>query len=151
MIFLADTNQDRSQVAEEMKIYLAARFSRQIELRGYADTLRALGHTVTSRWLGQHDESTYEELTPAGCLRCADHDVEDVFAADTLISFTEPVGVPNTSRGGRHVEFGIALALGKWLWLVGPRENVFHWRSDILLFSSFDGVIARLLVERFHT
>ncbi len=35
------------------------------------------------------------------------------------------------SRGGRHVEAGYALAKGKYLVLVGPRENVFyslpHW------------------------
>lgn len=120
-----------------MKIYLAARFSRQLELRGYADQLRANGHIVTSRWLGQHDESTYEELTPEGCRKCGEHDVFDVAQADCLISFTEPLHVPNTSRGGRHVEFGIALALGKQLHLVGPKENVFHHLLNIQIHETF--------------
>jgi hypothetical protein len=36
---------------------------------------------------------------------------------------------PNTilATGGRHVEFGLALAQGKRVIIVGPRENVFHY------------------------
>ena len=34
-----------------MKIYLAARYSRMEELRGYADELAAAGHVITSRWI----------------------------------------------------------------------------------------------------
>ena len=33
---------------------------------------------------------------------------------------------PLSTRGGRHAEFGIALALGKRVIVIGPRENVFH-------------------------
>ena len=117
-----------------MKIYLAAQFSRKEEMCGYADALRAIGHEVTSRWLGQHDELPYEELTAAGCKRCAEHDVTDVKASDCVISFMEPVGIPNTSRGGRHVEFGLALALEKRLYLVGTPENVFHWYDGVIYF-----------------
>jgi hypothetical protein len=56
--------------------------------------------------------------------------VEDVKRADCLISFTEDLTVPNTSRGGRHVEFGLALALAKLCYIVGPVENVFHELAD---------------------
>ncbi len=47
-------------------------------------------------------------------------------AADAVIIFTE---IPNTilATGGRHVEFGLALAQGKRVIIVGPRENVFHY------------------------
>lgn len=120
-----------------MKIYLAARFSRKPELCIYADQLRAAGHEVTSRWLGQDDESTYEELTPEGCRKCAVHDIADVLRADCVISFTEPIGIPNSSRGGRHVEFGIAAASHKRLIVVGPCENVFHWLPEVWLFDTF--------------
>jgi hypothetical protein len=35
-------------------------------------------------------------------------------------------GRTNSGRGGRHVEFGYAMALGKRLIVVGHRENLFH-------------------------
>jgi len=42
-----------------------------------------------------------------------------------LLFFSEPPD-SHSKRGGRHVEFGLALAWGKRLMIVGPRENVFH-------------------------
>ena len=47
-------------------------------------------------------------------------------AADGVIVFT---GMPNSvlATGGSHVEFGLALAQGKRVIVVGPRENVFHY------------------------
>lgn len=34
------------------RIYLAARYSRNDEMRGVRDVLTALGYEVTSRWIG---------------------------------------------------------------------------------------------------
>jgi len=42
-----------------------------------------------------------------------------------VITFTETPRSSN-SRGGRHVEFGIALGMRKRAVVIGPRENVFH-------------------------
>lgn len=124
-----------------MKFYLAARFSRNPEMRGYRDQLVAIGHTVTSRWIdGLHetkgsDDAAYttEEL---GVF--AREDLEDVFAADVMIAFTEQPRVPLASRGGRHVEFGAAIAAKKNLVVIGPRENVFHSLSEVTQFDTFD-------------
>lgn len=114
-----------------MKIYLAARVSRKSELCKYADELRAAGHDVTSRWLGQHDLSPYEDKTPEERQVCGEHDLADVLRSDCVVSFTEDADIPNTSRGGRHVELGIGIAAKKILVIVGPRENVFHWLPGI--------------------
>lgn len=112
-----------------MKIYLAARYSRHPEMRGARDVLTALGHVVTSRWIDQHGGDQLESATlaqlntnPSGCAIYGQHDVEDVGAADVVVSFTGGEG----GRGGRHVEFGIAIALGKDLVVIGPREHIFH-------------------------
>jgi len=45
-----------------------------------------------------------------------------------LVSFTEDPNaiVAGAARGERHVVFGIALAAGKRICIVGPRENIFH-------------------------
>jgi len=104
-----------------MRIYIAARYDRRFEMLGVAATLMRAGHDVTSRWI--------EGGRPGdGELGSAVQDVGDLERADCLVSFTEQAdrGVPWAARGGRHVEFGIALATGKRVCVVGPRENVFH-------------------------
>lgn len=110
-------------------IYLAARYSRNAEMRGVRDVLEALGHKVTSRWIddpGVYDEERLES-DPAGCAAFAAGALADIFAADTLISFTGGGG-----KGGRHCEFGYALGLRtRHLVAVGPREHVFHTLPDI--------------------
>jgi hypothetical protein len=117
-------------VKEPRKIYLAARYSRNDEMRGVRDVLEAFGHKVTSRWIDQHGGNLLESLVaeklngdPGGCSGYADADIEDLSAADVVVSFTSADG---GGKGGRHIEFGLALGLGKHLVVVGPRENVFH-------------------------
>lgn len=110
-----------------MKIYLAARYSRRMELLGYAAELRAVGHTVTSRWLdGNHEaeDNAFDGGLVDGA-QFALEDLRDLRRADIVIAFTE---VPRSghSRGGRHVEFGVAIAMDKHLIVVGHRENVFY-------------------------
>lgn len=115
-----------------MKIYLASRYSRHDEMRGVRDVLAAMGHEVTSRWIdchtdvmGDHTASFTSEVlnaSPELCAPLGEHDLDDLMAADLVASFTCGTG----GKGGRHVEYGFALALGKDLVVVGPRENVFH-------------------------
>ena len=112
------------------KIYLAARYSRNAEMRGVRDVLEALGHKVTSRWIDQHGGNLLESIVaeklnadPEACAHYALVDVDDLAKADTVISFTSAGG---GGKGGRHVEFGLAVGLGKRLVIVGPREHVFH-------------------------
>lgn len=130
------------------RVYLAGRYSRREELLGVRDYLETVGFEVTSRWLnGDHqiDDSgtpigdTGESLVEgidaderAAILRgkFAQDDVEDTRRADMLIAFTEEPR-SSTSRGGRHVEFGIALALQKKIIVVGPRENLFCWLPEV--------------------
>lgn len=120
-----------------MNIYLAARYSRIDELNFYKRELEAWGHIVTSRWLnGEHQIHGYDAYQvargndlvtfPEKAALFAQDDVEDLAAADVVISFSEEPRNGNSGRGGRHVELGLALAQEKRLILVGPRENVFH-------------------------
>lgn len=146
-----------------MKIYLAARYSRREELCGYRAELEAMGHTVTSRWLngsyqidekgkpiGDHGEALVEtgETTEADRLRAhfVTEDCEDVRSADCVISFTEPPRSALGNRGGRHVEFGMAVALGKLLIVVGHRENLFHYLPNVVF--RFDWESARSAIGR---
>lgn len=127
-----------------MKFYLAARYSRREELAGYAEQLRALGHEVTSRWLeGNHQISdagleSEEAIYIAARRRFAREDIDDLLAADVCVSFTE---TPRSghSRGGRHVEFGVAIADPRLdCVVIGPRENVFHCLDCVRVYASWD-------------
>lgn len=127
-----------------MKIYLAARYSRNPEMQGVRDVLQGLGHTVTSRWIDCHAGKYLTSFTPEHlnndpqyCSKLAQHDLEDLTAADTVISFTDSTG---GGKGGRHVEFGYALALGKRVIVVGPRENVFHTLPEIEHYTSWSAL-----------
>lgn len=123
-----------------MKIYLAARYSRHPEMQRCRDDLEALGHTVTSRWInGDHKMVNDSMFSPGDeniAERFAVEDYEDLLEADCVISFTEPQRSTN-SRGGRHVEFGIALGLGKHNVIVGPKENVFHYMPGLDVYDSW--------------
>jgi hypothetical protein len=149
-----------------MKIYLAARYSRREELCGYREQLQALGHDVQARWLngghqlsdtgipiGENGEALVEgdgdESTNAQAgLRSAElrtkfaiDDWEDVNAAECVISFTEPPR-SKANRGGRHVEYGIALANKARVIVVGYRENIFHWLPVVEFCPTWDDALA---------
>jgi len=125
-----------------LRVYLAAQYARRDELRVYAKLLEQFGIEVTSRWLdeteplnskmGQHSKEFY--VTTAAI------DLEDVDEADVLIFFSENplIGVP---RAGRYVEFGYALAKRKPIYVIGPKENVFHYSPGVHHYGSLDEFI----------
>lgn len=123
-----------------MKIYVAARYSRFKEMQGYRDQLHALGHVVTSRWIdGDHqidDAGLSSEAKEEERVRFAQEDLTDLVEADWVISFTEKPRSSN-SRGGRHVEFGMAVALEKRVVVIGFRENVFHCLPQVEFFETW--------------
>jgi hypothetical protein len=125
------------------KVYLDACFSRREEMLGYAGALGAMGHTITSRWVqggeGVPDEDSDEDLHIHGADYAA-MDIADVHAAELLILFTDgPVG-----RGGLDVEFGMAISLGKALWIVGPLRNPFHYLPQVQHFDTWDECLAAM-------
>jgi hypothetical protein len=132
------------------KVYLASRYSRHDEMQGVRDVLAAVhGIEVTSRWIDCHTDVTgdftasftqeFLHTNPQDCAPLGQHDIDDLLAADTVISFTGSGG-----KGGRHVEFGYALALGKRSIVVGPRENVFHTLPDVLWFPDWPRFVMAL-------
>lgn len=108
-----------------MKIYLAAQHP---ELKVLRSELEHLGHSVTSSWLDIGGKSfTPEELEnePDRCSIRGWADFDDIKEADCLIFISSQGG-----KGGRHVEYGIALGLDKRIIILGRRENIFHTLTD---------------------
>lgn len=134
-----------------MRIYLAARYSRNEEMRGVRDLLTVLGHEVGARWIDCHGGKYPGSFTPQQlngdpeyCAGVAADDLQDLTRADTVISFTFP---ESGGKGGRHVEFGLALALGKRVILCGPRENVFHTLPEVEHYPDWARLVMGLSAE----
>jgi len=126
-----------------MEVYLASRYSRHKELQGYAHELMNAGHSITSRWIwGNHqidDEGLSVEAKRSERVRFAEEDYSDLMSSEVCISFTEEPRSTN-SRGGRHVEFGMAIASNLRCVVVGPAENVFHCLPFIEIYPRFSDV-----------
>jgi hypothetical protein len=131
-------------IAAGSRIYLAARYSRRQELLDYALELQERGYEITSTWIDGHHETRPgidDDATDVERATWAAEDVSDVRRADWLVSFTEQ----ERGRGGRHVEFGMALAWGQRLVLIGAnREHVFHCLPDVLQFDTWVAFLAWL-------
>lgn len=106
-----------------MKIYLAAQFKEQPLMRQWEVKLKAAGHKVTSRWLYHTEEDL--KNNPNEAYNKANIDLCDIDISDCMISHTLNRGDLFTG-GGRHIEYGYAMAKGKKLINVGGSESVFH-------------------------
>lgn len=104
------------------------------------------GHEVTSRWIT--DDTKFGEglssYTDEERIQLVLIDEEDVRAANGLVLIAEPEGrfVP----GGKHVETGMALALNQPVFVLGRRENIFHWHPKVTICET-DGQLIEALAE----
>ena len=138
-----------------MKIYLAARYSRRLELCGYRRQLQARGYEVTARWLSGLGEALENNSAEAAELRksFAMEDLSDVLNCDCFVAFNDPPR-STASRGGHHVEFGYALGLavtrasgGPQIVIVGHRENLFCWLGGINFFENWEAALRWIVGE----
>ena len=112
-----------------VKIYIAARFSRRPDANILARALKDRGFEIVSRWVlpdSDHVKPTglSKQAADAERRRFAEEDIEDIENCDWLIALMEEPR--SNGRGGRHVEFGYAMAMCKVLTVIGPKETVFH-------------------------
>ncbi len=127
-----------------MRIYLASRYSRRTELRGYGAALRQLGHTITASWLFETpawvDDGVRLGSTDAINARVAVQDTADIDACDTLIGFTdEPLYGFN--RGGKDREIGYAMGKGKRVLLVGVHQCCFDFHPSVTHFPDWQSCL----------
>jgi hypothetical protein len=131
------------------RVYLAARFERRYELRDVAHELSRLGATVVSSWLHVPEPLASEDLNapPERVAELAAADLRDVSSATIVIAFTEK---PHSKqgRGGRHVELGVALAMGQRVVIVGPREHIFHCLPQVEQYDNWGAAKVGLLRPR---
>jgi hypothetical protein len=141
-------NEIRASQMNATRVYLSGQFEDAPVLRTVRDELIRAGCRVTSRWLNG-DSSTPatahagEEGAAARLAAIAYQDFEDIRGADVVVVFNPPAAC-NAGRGGRHVETGYALALGKKVVVVGARGNVFHWMPEVTVVEEWAGLLTIL-------
>jgi nucleoside 2-deoxyribosyltransferase len=142
-------------MGNKLNVYLAGMFFTKALRKIQAAELRENGIGVTSRWMDEAVPHTVSmaDVPDAYHAETAEADLEDIHNADILVSFVPTdseltqVSVATASRGGRHVELGYALALGKPIYVVGPKENVFHHLPGKMThFSSFEALKQYLIM-----
>ena len=121
------------------RVYLAAKYSRMAEMRGYRDELTAMGHTVTSTWInGNESQSDESDAANKDLSRWAYECIADIDDADAIILFTGGEQSP-----GRNIEFGYALGTETPIFIIGPRESVFHHLPQVVgVFDSWADFLA---------
>lgn len=124
-----------------VKIYLAARFGRREECKSIRTQLQSMGYEVTSSWLdldySARDSKEPTSAPPELRQQFAKQDIADILAADWFIMLSEEPDSTAGKRGGRHCEMGVALATGKRVVVIGPRENIFHFLPQVEVFPTF--------------
>jgi nucleoside 2-deoxyribosyltransferase len=137
-----------------VRVYLAASFSRQSEMRVIALRLEMAGVCVTSRWLHENQGMKHGNAREKFMRECAFTDLQDVRDADMLVRFTDDL-IPSTipsylGTGARHFETGYALALGKPIVVVGGRQNVFDFLPNVVHIKDADALVRYLSPEEIH-
>ena len=112
------------------RIALIARLGRRPEMREIAKRLEKMGHVMCSIWVHCDDED--ETLSARQKQYMALLNADNLESAGVAIAFTErPPMPPGSERGGRHADFGYALAVCKRVIVVGPRENLPYWDPKV--------------------
>ena len=134
-----------------IKVYLASRYSKYKSMQVVRNFLESEGFLVTSRWInGDHqidDEGLSSEAKEEERVRFAVEDIEDLKESDIVVCYTEK---PRTtkSRGGRHVEMGMAIAWEKLVFVVGHRENVFCCLNSVIFCKDEKEMASKLMSIR---
>lgn len=117
-----------------MKFYIAAQ--NQIMARAVANMLTENGHEVTARWLNKdfNRTTTYSQEDRR---QIAAEDFNDIANADALVLCSAPL----RASGGKFVEAGIAMGLGKKIYVLGHRENMLLWHPMCDRFNNIEDLI----------
>ncbi len=107
-------------------------------LRCVRDLLREYGHEVYCSWLEEPPTLPFDAATARERSRIDQAELE---ASDLILVDTNT----DSTSGGRESEVGMAVALAKPFWIVGPPHNVYHYRANVIC---RDWVVALGLLRR---
>ena len=125
-----------------MKFYIAAKFKARHRIKIHNQQIEALGLLNTCPWFLMDTDDSADDDSLGGYSReesavMADRDLSAVREADIYIIDTIDV----SETGGREVELGVALILGKVILHVGPVRNLFHMHQGVQHYADWYDVI----------
>ena len=123
-----------------MTIYLAHNFAARAWLKRHViPKIEELRHIVTAEWITDDSHLSHEKQRES-----AEADVRNITQADAFILFTDPFS--DRHGKGKFMELGIALALGKRIFLCGDdlTSSVFYYLPQITRCASIDGLLDAL-------
>ena len=124
-----------------MRIYLSASFAARDIIKLHAKDLAPLGHECTSNWLDEPAMLVHDKALEAWQLRArANDDALDIQRSDLVVQFTD---WPSTT-GGRYWEAGYGSALGKRTVIIGAREQVFHYMSNVEQYDTWEDFLVTI-------
>jgi hypothetical protein len=130
-----------------LKIYIACSYKQIERARKFRTAIERIpGCYVISRWLNGPSDRPLDSLSAQEIEHVSRTDLEDVNRADIVVVLAE--GKPQTSGGGRHVEFGYALASGIPIYWIGPVEHPFVAAGGVTRLSSEACFLDTLEYER---
>lgn len=119
-----------------LKIYLAAAWHRQLEMRQVGEQLKAAGFIITSRWLHEIPATGSRLKRERSKRMWAYRDIADVRKADVLVRFTDDLShdvVPaQWATGSRMFEMGMAYERKMEIVVVGGNQPVFDYCREIM-------------------
>ncbi|MFD2131929.1 nucleoside 2-deoxyribosyltransferase [Pseudogracilibacillus auburnensis] len=98
-----------------MRFYIATSFTNRENVRVLSDRLKLEGYIHTYDWTQNQRANSFEELSTIGEL-----EIEAVKNSDLLIILL-PAGK------GSHIELGIALGLGKRIYIYSPTNELYDF------------------------
>ena len=119
-------------------IALAASYKHKEKMQVFARELEELNWHNISRWVHRDDDDNNKEAYP----QYADDDLSDIYDAKNFILFTEKYPTPD--RNSRLVEMGAALAWGKIVITVGPKETIFCYHEHVINYATKEEFLAAL-------
>lgn len=126
-----------------MKVYIAGRSEDQAKIAEIKAEFEASEIEVNAGWIQQKDLSIDKDGLSEK-RRKLWIDLTQIAEADIFVLFN-PQDAHRTGTGGRHVETGYAIALGKPIFLIGSGENIFHFHENVREFDSTQTAINAVL------
>ncbi len=125
-----------------MRVYVASKYENAPAVSEAIARIIAIGHKITRDWT-RHEQWDWDRpgVTERLARKYSYQDVEGVRQADVFIMLT----YNGLSMQGAYVELGVALGLGKLVYIVGERpRSIFSYYPGVRVVESLEQVIEEL-------
>lgn len=120
-----------------LQTYLSAPYSRKEEMKIFAEKAKLCGANVVASWIDESHAPNVKmcEVNEELLVEYAFRDLTEAQTAELVVFFSEEPTTPMV-RGGRHVEFGVCLNSACIIFVIGPKENIFHYLPKVRHFET---------------